>query len=91
MHENKYDYSKVKYKDTATHIEIICPVECEVFGYHGSFNQTPNYHLSDKNGCSKCSRTYNYSTEEFIKAAKLIVIPYWEKDLKKYILKLLQQ
>jgi len=46
VHGNKYDYSKVIYKDSKTPIEIICTI-------HGSFFQQPNGHLSY--GCQKCS------------------------------------
>jgi len=46
VHGNKYDYSKVIYKNSRTPIEIICPI-------HGSFFQQPNGHLSY--GCVKCS------------------------------------
>lgn len=45
-HGNKYDYSKVKYKDNKTKVEIICPK-------HGSFWQTPKKHLYGQ-GCPKC-------------------------------------
>ena len=38
IHKDKYDYSKVKYKNTRTKVEIICPI-------HGSFMQTPKRHL----------------------------------------------
>lgn len=46
IHGDKYDYSKVEYKNNSTKICIICPK-------HGEFWQTPNDHLSGK-GCSKC-------------------------------------
>lgn len=44
---NFYDYSKVKYKDSKTKVEIVCPK-------HGSFWQTPGKHLC-VNKCPKCS------------------------------------
>jgi Fe2+ or Zn2+ uptake regulation protein len=46
IHNNKYDYSKVKYKNHGSLIVIICP-------NHGEFIQSANAHLSGK-GCSKC-------------------------------------
>ena len=46
IHENKYDYSLVDYKNAHTKIKIICPI-------HGEFEQTPNSHLSGQ-GCHKC-------------------------------------
>ena len=47
VHKDKYDYSKVKYKNYDTPVEIICPE-------HGSFFQKPFNHYR-KNGCPKCS------------------------------------
>ena len=46
--EIMYDYSKVKYINSKTKIEIICPI-------HGSFFQTPNNHLSKNHKCPSCS------------------------------------
>ena len=46
VHEDKYDYSKVQYKNTATKVCIICPE-------HGEFWQTPNNHLFGA-GCPTC-------------------------------------
>lgn len=47
IHESKYDYSRVKYINVSTKVEIICPL-------HGLFQQTPNSHLSNKRGCPVC-------------------------------------
>lgn len=46
VHEDKYDYSKVQYKNTSTKVCIICPE-------HGEFWQTPNSHLYGA-GCPTC-------------------------------------
>ena len=46
VHEERYDYSKVKYKNTAKKVCIICPE-------HGEFWQTPNNHLFGA-GCPTC-------------------------------------
>jgi len=62
-HGNIYDYSKVKYIDAKTKIEIICTV-------HGSFFQQPSNHLSGQK-CPKCSGR-NKTTEEFIYQSKQI-------------------
>jgi len=48
VHNNHYDYSKVKYVNNKTPVTIICPV-------HGEFEQRPNDHLSGK-GCGNCYR-----------------------------------
>ena len=49
IHEGKYDYSKVEYKNTATKVCIICPE-------HGEFFQTPNNHLFGA-GCPTCPQS----------------------------------
>ena len=63
IHGDKYDYSKVDYKDSHTKVCIICPE-------HGEFWQTPHGHLTGK-GCQKCaSNKLRSTTEEFIKKAR---------------------
>jgi hypothetical protein len=57
LHNYKYDYSLVEYKNNKILINIICPV-------HGNFKQKPKDHLLGK-GCSKCAGK-NMNTEEFI-------------------------
>jgi very-short-patch-repair endonuclease len=85
IHSDKYDYSKVKYKNIMTKVEIICPE-------HGEFLQTPNDHKSGS-GCPKCNKygsltediffnkleqlfgnKYNYSKTNFINTKKNIVV-----------------
>ena len=46
IHGDKYDYSKVVYKNSNTHVCIICPI-------HGEFMQKPILHLIGQ-GCPKC-------------------------------------
>ena len=55
IHGNKYDYSKVKYVNYDTSVDIICNI-------HGIFKQTPDSHLQGK-GCPICANTQ--SKEEF--------------------------
>ena len=69
VHGDKYDYSKVSYVNNATKVIITCPI-------HGDYEQTPNNHLAG-NGCPTCNinlmkERYTYSTEEFIRKAKLV-------------------
>jgi len=45
-HNNFYDYSRVKYINNGTKVEIICPV-------HGVFKQTPSSHIAGR-GCRDC-------------------------------------
>jgi len=47
VHGDKYDYSKVKYINNKTSVEIICPK-------HGKFFQTPSRHFNNGQGCPKC-------------------------------------
>ena len=48
IHNNKYDYSLVEYKNAHTKVKIICPK-------HGVFEQRPNNHIDMKQGCPLCS------------------------------------
>lgn len=50
IHGNKYDYSKVKYKNNYTNVDIICQK-------HGIFQQTPFNHLKGK-GCKVCNESH---------------------------------
>ena len=59
VHGDKYDYSKVEYKNSTTKVEVICPV-------HGSFYIRPSEHIHAKCGCTKCSGLKKSNTEEFI-------------------------
>ena len=47
VHGLKYEYSKVKYINNRTKVDIVCPE-------HGEFSQTPDKHLSGAN-CRSCS------------------------------------
>ena len=49
---NKYGYDNVKYINSKTNVEIVCPK-------HGSFYKTPNSHLNGR-GCPKCKRKQIY-------------------------------
>jgi len=64
IHKNKYDYSKIEYKNNKTKITIICPI-------HGKFSQLPLSHLKGF-GCSKCSNNKKKTSKSFIKEAKKI-------------------
>lgn len=64
IHGNKYDYSKVEYKNANTKVCIIC-------SKHGEFWQTPLAHLYGKEGCPKCAGK-GLNQEEVIKKFKEI-------------------
>lgn len=48
IHENKYDYSFVEYKNNRTKVKVICPE-------HGAFEQRPSAHMLGQ-GCPKCNK-----------------------------------
>jgi len=48
IHDKKYDYSKVEYKNTRTKVKIVCPI-------HGEFFQYPTNYLRG-HGCKHESR-----------------------------------
>lgn len=60
---NKYDLSKVDYKNVSTKVCVICPI-------HGKFYATPNALLSGK-GCPKCVGKYK-TTDDIINEFRLI-------------------
>jgi hypothetical protein len=62
LHNQKFDYSLVKYCSAHKKVDIICSI-------HGPFKQTPSNHLKG-HGCPNC--TYNNSNiEEFVSKANL--------------------
>ena len=68
IHGDRYDYSKVEYKNNLGKVCIICPE-------HGEFWQTASEHIRN-HGCPKCalktiSEKTSLTTDEFIKRAKI--------------------
>lgn len=49
INNDNYKYDKIDYKGCCTKVELIC-----IKDNHGSFWQTPNNHISKKQGCPKC-------------------------------------
>lgn len=82
VHGDKYDYSKVEYKDNKTKVCIICPK-------HGEFWQRPDNHLSGQ-GCKKCGDLIRYENkkvyqEDWIKAATEMHNGKYDYSKVKYI------
>ena len=77
IHDDKYDYSLVDYKNNFTKVKIICPV-------HGIFEQKPNNHIIQKRGCLRCSGKNLKTTEEFILFAKNIHGDLYDYSLVNY-------
>lgn len=63
VHGNKYDYKKSIYTNSKEKVTIICREK--EHGYF-EFSQTPNCHISKKQGCPKCSNCYKCNTSEVI-------------------------
>ena len=64
IHNNKYNYSLVDYKNNKNKVKIICKE-------HGEFTQKPNDHLNGL-GCPKCGKTKRLTKEEFIDCSNII-------------------
>jgi len=67
LHGDKYDYSKVVYKNTKSKVKIICPA-------HGEFSQLAGGHLAGK-GCISCrnerlARKFADTKRTFIEKSK---------------------
>lgn len=77
IHNFKYDYSLVNYKNNKTSVKIICPI-------HGVFEQVPNTHL-DGCGCPKCATQRSaLNTSEFIRRSREIFGDYYDYSLVDY-------
>lgn len=76
IHNFKYNYNLVDYKNNKTKVKIICPI-------HGVFEQYPTHHLQGA-GCKKCSNVYKPNTEEFIQKAKEIHRDKYDYSLVDY-------
>jgi very-short-patch-repair endonuclease len=64
IHGDKYDYSKIIYKNAKTKITIVCKE-------HGDFQQIPSNHLSGFN-CQKCANNGKMNTEQYVKRAIVV-------------------
>lgn len=59
IHGNIYDYSKSKYINSRTHVDIRCRI-------HGVFKQIPGTHIKQGSGCPDCGGTKKLSQSEFL-------------------------
>lgn len=64
VHQNKYDYSRVGYKDNKTKVCIICSI-------HGEFWQNPNDHLRGQ-GCPKCGQDLMWNKRGRMTTEKIV-------------------
>lgn len=78
VHNNYYDYSKVKYINNHTKVCIICKK-------HGEFWQNAGYHLHN-HGCPECAKEKSRLTqEEFIEKCKSIYGEQFTYEKTKYV------
>ena len=82
IHNDKYDYSFVVYKNLRSKVKIVCPI-------HGIFEQTAGSHIQN-HGCPKCKyeklrSKYNYTAEDFVDISKKIHGNKYDYSLVKYI------
>jgi hypothetical protein len=89
IHDNKYDYSLVEYKNNATKVKIGC-------SEHGIFEQKPNSHLQGK-GCPICALTESGFTRTKFKdkciknnnaLGILYVLGCWSENKKEVFIKI---
>lgn len=74
---NKYDYSKVEYKNSKTKVRVVCPK-------HGEFLVTPN-NLLNGHECPKCKGGIVLSQKEFIEKAKKIHYDKYDYSKVEYV------
>jgi very-short-patch-repair endonuclease len=83
IHENKYDYSLVEYKNAHSKVKIICPE-------HGQFEQAAYTHIRGT-GCKNCyhehkaGNSQRLSNLEFISQSKKIHNNKYDYSLSRYI------
>ena len=58
IHNNRYDYSLVEYKNALSKVIILCKE-------HGEFEQTPNKHLYGR-GCKSCGLKYGVMENDWL-------------------------
>jgi predicted nucleic acid-binding Zn-ribbon protein len=81
IHNNKYDYSLVEYKNNKTKVKIVCSI-------HGMFEQVTGDHLRGR-GCPKCGKNkkcikQRNTTEQFIEKAKAVHGDKYDYSLVEY-------
>ena len=69
VHNNKYDYSLVKYTNARDKVDVICHEKDEWGNEHGVFSIRACNHSSGT-GCPKCGKRYHMPLDDFILKAK---------------------
>lgn len=65
IHGDKYDYSKVEYKNMNEKVCIVCHEQDSYGNEHGEFWQYANNHVKGR-GCPKCGGNHRKTSEEFV-------------------------
>ena len=77
IHNNKYNYSLVNYKNNKQKIKIICPI-------HGEFEQRASSHINGL-GCKKCSnKLQNIDIDTLIQKSNLLYDYKYDYSLVNY-------
>ena len=77
IHNNRYDYSLVEYKNIHTKVKIICK-------QHGVFEQLPTNHIHSKQNCPFCKKN-RLNTEKFIKKSNIKHNSKYDYSLVNYV------
>lgn len=77
VHNNRYVYDNVSYRNIHYKVCVTCIS-------HGDFLISPTHHLNGV-GCSKCSRNYNMTNEEFINRCISVHNNKYNYDLVNFI------
>jgi len=77
VHNNKYDYTKVKFKKGKDSIIIICPE-------HGEFPQVVSNHMNLKDGCPDCATNKKWNINDLIKKFNSIHFNKYDYSLLEY-------
>lgn len=77
IHGDRYDYSKVEYKNSRTKVILLCEK-------HGEYQILPRQHYACKQGCPYCSG-YKKHVIDFIKKAKKIHGDKYDYSKVKYL------
>lgn len=77
IHGEKYDYSKVEYKNANTKVCIVCTE-------HGEFWQTPTQHTHKKHGCPKCNGGIKDTETDFLNKVQKMYGDLYNTEKVKY-------
>jgi len=80
---SKYDYSLVEYRTMHHKVKIVCSV-------HGVFEQTPNAHIRQSQGCKACGierqkNDQRDTTENFVRKAKEVHGDRYDYSMTEYL------